>query len=103
MDTSKKTACALGYKKVLVVGDHCTRFAIANPIKDEIVSKIATFLFERSRSVFSSPARLVSDRGKPLVSAVFRFLCERVGANKVKTSSCHPQTDRIVEHQQDSL
>jgi transposase InsO family protein len=90
-------ASVRGHKKALVIGDHFTRFVIAIPIKDETASTIATILFERWISVFGPPVRLVSDQGKPLVSAVVRHLCERIGTNKIETSAYHPQTDGFVE------
>jgi Integrase core domain len=98
MDTTEKfPASVRGHKKELVIGDLFTRFVIAIPIKDEAASTIATILFERWISVFGPPVRLVSDQGKPLVSAVVRHLCVRIGTNKIETSAYHPQTDGFVE------
>lgn len=86
-----------GCKKVVVIGDLFTRFMQAIPTKDETSETIAKVLFERWISVFGPPVRILSDQGKPFVSAVIKCLCQKVGSQKIFTSPYHPQTDGCVE------
>jgi transposase InsO family protein len=86
-----------GYGKVVVIRDLFTRLAVAVPVKEESASTIANTLFDRWISIFGPPRRLLSDQGKPFVSAMVKHLCERIGTEKIETSAYHPQTDGMVE------
>jgi transposase InsO family protein len=85
------------YRKVVVIGDLFTRLVVAVPVKEESASTIANTLFDRWISIFGPPRRLLSDQGKPFVSAMVKHLCERIGTEKIETSAYHPQTDGMVE------
>jgi transposase InsO family protein len=92
-----------GYGKVVVIRDLFTRLVVAVPVKEESASTIANTLFGRWISIFGPPRRLLSDQGKPFVSATVKHLCERIGTEKIETSAYHPQTDGMVERHNRTL
>jgi Integrase zinc binding domain/Integrase core domain len=86
-----------GEQKVVVIGDVKSRFIVAVPCKDEHAEMLSTILWERWFAVFG-PEQLLTDLGKPLVSAIMRKLCARAGVSKMFSSAYHPQCNGMIEH-----
>jgi hypothetical protein len=86
-----------GCSKVAVIGDLVTRFMVAVPLRDEKAETIAKVLFDRWIAIFGPPLRLLSDQGKPFVSAMVKYLRAKVGTEKTETAPYHPQSDGYVE------
>jgi hypothetical protein len=84
-------------KTVVVIGDVKCRFVLAVPCRDEHAGTLSTILWERWFAVFSPPEHLLTDLGKPLLSAIMRNMCARAGVAKTFTSGCHPQCNGMVE------
>jgi hypothetical protein len=53
-------------------------------------------MWERWFAVFSPPEYLLTDLGKPLLSAIIRNLCARAGAAKIFTSGYPPQCNGMM-------
>jgi hypothetical protein len=86
-----------GCSKVAVVGDLFTRFMDAVPLRDEKAETIAEVSFDRGIAICGPPLRLLSDQGKPFVSAMVKYLCAKEGTEKIETAPYHPQSDGCVE------
>jgi transposase InsO family protein len=85
-----------GCLKAAVVGDLSTRFIVSLTLRDEEVEAIAEVLFDRWIAIFGPTLRLLSDKGKPFVSALVKYLCAKVGTGKIETAPYYPQSDGSV-------
>jgi transposase InsO family protein len=70
---------------------------VAVQVRDEKAETIAEVLFDRWIAIVGPPLRLFSDRGKPFVSSIVKYLCAKVGTEKIETAPYHPQSDGCVE------
>ena len=84
-------------KNVLVFTDHFTRYSMVFVTKDQKAKTVAQILYERFISVFSMPAKLLSDRGVNFTSALVEELCLAFGIKKCRTTAYHTQCNGQVE------
>ena len=87
----------LSIKKVLVITDHFTRYALAVLMKDQMAKTVAKVLYERFVVVFSMPVKLLSDWGANFTSALVEQLCTTFGIQKCQTTVYHLQCNGQVE------
>jgi Integrase zinc binding domain len=71
-----------GAQKVVEIGDMKSRFVLAVPCKDEHEETLSKNLWERWFAVFGPPEHLLTDLGKPLVSAIMRNLWRARGCQE---------------------
>ena len=82
---------------VLVITDHFTRYSMAFITKDQKAKTVAQILYERFISVFSVPAKLLSDTGVNFTSRLVEELCSAFGIKKCRTTAYHAQCNGQVE------
>ena len=85
-------------KNVLVMTDHFTHYALAVSMKDQMAKTMAKVLYERFIVVFSTHAKLLSDREANFTSALVEELCTAFSIQKCQTTTYHPQCNGQVEH-----
>lgn len=86
-----------GYKHILVVTDHFTKYACAYPTRTQHASVVAKILVEQFIVHYGIPERLHSDQGANFEGRVIKQLCELLGMKKSRTTPYHPQGDGITE------
>ena len=88
---------ASGYKHMLVITDHFTRWVEAYPLRDEKASTIADVLVNEFISRFGVMKRVHSDQGRNFVGAVMKAVCELLDIQQSQTSSYHPMGNAMTE------
>ena len=86
-----------GYKHILVVTDHFTKYTCAFPTRSQHASVVAKILMEQFVVHYGIPERLHSDQGANFEGNVIRGLCKLLGMKKSRTTPYHPQGDGITE------
>ena len=86
-----------GKKYILVFTDHYTKYAEAFAVEKQDAETIAHFYVKEIICRYGAPTKLLSDRGKAFIGEVLTRVCKRLGIEKLKTSSMHPQTNGHTE------
>ena len=84
-------------KKVLVMTDHFTRYALAVVTKDQTAKTVAKVFYEHFIAVFKVPTKLLSDRGVNFMSTLVEELCSAFGIQKCRTTAYHAQCNGQVK------
>jgi hypothetical protein len=87
---------ARGYKGLLVLTDHLSRYPVAYPLITKEASEIARRLWEFI-SLFGPPKSLLSDNGSEFVNSTVAELTTLHGVDRVVTAPYHPNTNGQVE------
>ena len=80
-----------GYRDILVITDHFTRYAVAIPTKDQKATTTADHLWKDFMVHYGFPSRIHSDQGRNFESSVIKRLCQITGVEKTRTTPYHPQ------------
>ena len=88
---------------VLVMQDHFSKHVVAYVVKDQKARTVAKELRWGYFGLFGAPAYLVSDRGSAFTGKVVESLAKLYGVQKIRTSSCHAQTNGQVEWMNQTL
>jgi len=86
-----------GNRKILVITDYFTRWAIARPIPRETAEIVADILLDEIFTKFGAPEVIISDRGSAFQSKVLRELFTDFRSKHVMSSPYHPQTNGLTE------
>ena len=86
-----------GYRYLLALIDHFSKFPVLIPMKIVDSESIAQAIFSKWISLFGTPDSFHSDRGSNLNSELVMKLCRNLGIRKTKTTPYYPQGDGIVE------
>jgi exodeoxyribonuclease III len=86
-----------GYKYVLTVIDHFSRYPLAIPIASRRQDAVVHALHRHLVCVFGPPMLLLSDLEKSFVSKVTKGLLAKMGITKLDTSGYQPQANGCVE------
>ncbi|MCP4474228.1 MAG: transposase family protein, partial [Gammaproteobacteria bacterium] len=97
MDVLKLPMSVRGNGYVLVLQDYLTKFLFAYPIPRETAQVIAKTLVNNFFWAFGLPRELLTDRGSAFISDLFQQLEACYEIKHLFTTSCHPQTDGLVE------
>jgi len=86
-----------GNRKILVITDYFTRWAIAHPIPRETAEIVADILLDEVFTKFGAPEVIISDRGSAFQSKVLRELFTDFRSKHVMSTPYHPQTNGLTE------
>ena len=86
-----------GNRYVLVYCDHLTRWVETIPFRRNDSAVMARVLVERIMCRHGAPATLLSDRGRPFMSALAKEVYRLLRVKKVSTAAYRPQTNGLVE------
>ena len=78
-------------KYVLIVTDHCTRYAQAFPSKSQTALTTAKLLWNNFILHYGFPAKFITDKGQNVESEFIENLCQVAGVKKLLTSPYHPK------------
>ena len=92
-----------GYKNVLVITDHFTKYAWAIPTTNQTAKTTANALYYQFFLHYGFPQYLLSDQGTNFKSQLIAELCNLIGTKKLFTSVYHPQTDGSTERMNRTL
>lgn len=84
-------------KRVQVIGDWFKIFTICIPIKDDKSETLAHSLYTKWVSLFGTPEKLLSDRGRNIMGTLTSHMCDAIDTKKVKMTSHNPQTNGMIE------
>ena len=82
---------------MLIVTDHCTRYAQAYPSKTQTALATAKLLWNNFIIHYGFPKKIISDQGCNFESELIANLYEVAGVQKLRTSPYHPQTNGQYE------
>ncbi|MCP4489766.1 MAG: transposase family protein, partial [Gammaproteobacteria bacterium] len=97
MDVLQLPLSESGNAYVLVLQDYLTKFLFAYPIPRETAQVIGKTLVNKFFWAFGLPRELLTDRGSAFISDLFQQLQPCYQIKHLLTTSCHPQTDGLVE------
>ena len=86
-----------GFKNILVITDHFSRYAQAIPTRNQTATTTAKALYENFFLHYGFPAKLHSDKGANFESKVIKKLCGIAGVLKTRTTPYHPMGNGMVE------
>lgn len=89
--------CQGGFKYVLVVTDHFTKYAAAFPTKNQEARTVARILVDQYFTQYGIPERINSDQAGSFQGRLMSNLSQMLGYEKSKTTPYHPQSDGICE------
>ena len=84
-------------ENVLVITDHCTRYAQAYVTKTQTAQMTAKTLWDKFTVHYGLPEKILTDQGHNFKSQLVADLCKLMGTQKVWTSPYHPQTNGQCE------
>ncbi|GFV49153.1 retrovirus-related Pol polyprotein from transposon 297 [Trichonephila clavipes] len=79
---------------VLVITDHCCKWAEIIPLKKASARVIADNFFDNYISRFGAAVKLISDNGPQFISDIFEHLSDRLDIRHVKTVVYRPRANR---------
>ena len=91
LETSK------GYKWILTITDHFTRWPIAIPLPDHRADTIAKAIYEHVICQYGIPVKILSDQGRELISEALLMMYDRWGIKRVQTGGYNPQANGACE------
>ena len=103
MDLLKLNETHRGHRHVLVMTDMFTKFTKVASLVDMEAVTVAGAFVDNWLSTFAAPEKLLTDRGSQFTSELFLALCRLIGVKKLFTTAYHPQTDGVVERNNQTL
>jgi hypothetical protein len=80
---------------MLTMSDGFTRWPIAVPLPDTKASTVCDAIYTYLLAVFGCPLRILTDRGKQLISKAVHYLCKRWGIRSIATSGYQAQANPV--------
>ena len=86
-----------GYRYILVIIDHFTKYVNIYPMKNQTAETVAKHIFEDYVTEHGIPETLHTDQGRQFESRLVQQLCDKLGIRKSRSSPYHPQGAGMVE------
>lgn len=86
-----------GHRYIVAAICYLTKWVEAEPLRLQNSSEIALFIYNRIITVHGCPRVIISDNGKPFVSALINSVCARFGIIHRTSSPYHPETNGLIE------
>ena len=86
-----------GYKHLLVVVDHFTKWVEVYPLKTQEAGEVAAVLVNEFISRWGVPQSFHSDQGANFCGTVFKEMCRLLGIDKTQTSPGWPAGNGVCE------
>ena len=86
-----------GYEHILVITDHFTRYAQANPSRNQTAKTTARLLFDTIFCHYGYHSCLHSDQGRNFESEVIKELCAIANVDKTRTTPYRPMGNGMPE------
>ncbi len=96
------TDCVQGYRYVLTVVDHYSRFVTFFPLKTKHTHNIIEHMWQYVAD-YGPPSNIVMDNGGKFISKDFRDFCTRHSITACYTTPYHPQGNGITERMHRTL
>lgn len=80
-----------GFRYILVVVDHFTKFINMYAMKDQTAATVSKHLFEDYVREHGLPDVLHTDQGRQFESTLVHQLCKQLGIKKTRSSPYHPK------------
>eukprot|EP00057_Strongylocentrotus_purpuratus_P015075 XP_011669549.1 PREDICTED: uncharacterized protein LOC105440753 isoform X1 [Strongylocentrotus purpuratus] len=96
-DIAELPSSRRGFRYILVVTDHFSKYVNIFPMKDQTAPTIAKHLFEEYVKEHGIPETLHTDQGRQFESRLVQELCSKLGIKKSRSTPYHPQGAGIVE------
>jgi len=103
MDIMYLPTSAEGYRYVLTLIDHFSRYLIMVPLKDQTAETIAEAIVLNFILTFGVPQSVLSDQGQNFLSLVWQNICKLLGVKKLRTSPYRPQCNGKTESVQGKI
>lgn len=97
MDYLTLEASKGGFKYILVITDHFTKYALAIPTKDMTAKTTAEAFFNSFVVHYGLPHRIHTDQGANFEGKLIKDLCKMMGVEKSRTTPFHPQGNGCCE------
>lgn len=85
------------YQYCLTIIDRFTRWPVAVPLKDMTAETVVTSFFDHWISHYGTPTKITTDQGSQFESQLFKAFASFIGAQKIRTTTYHPQSNGLVE------
>ena len=88
---------------ILVWEDYATRWSEAIPLADTSAASIGKAFWFNIVCKYGCPRTVLTDLGRNFMSSVFEELLRYTKTDRLRTTAYHPQTDGLVERQNQTL
>ena len=92
-----------GNVAILVWEDYATRWSEAIPLEDTSAATLGKAFWFHVVCRFGCPRTVLTDLGRNFVSSMFEELLRYTKTSRLRTTAYHPQTDGLVERQNQTL
>jgi Reverse transcriptase (RNA-dependent DNA polymerase)/RNase H-like domain found in reverse transcriptase/Integrase zinc binding domain/Integrase core domain/Chromo (CHRromatin Organisation MOdifier) domain len=103
MDLVKLPATPAGYRYVLVLVDHLSKYGVAVALKSKKATTVARAFVEEWILKRGRPDSILSDNGGEFVNALLSEVNRLFGIQHTKTAPYRPQSDGLVENRNRTL
>jgi hypothetical protein len=91
------------YIGLIVMVDHFTKFSVSVKLTNFSSDSAMTAIKENYIDLYGSPEVIQSDQGPQFESELFKLFCKMHGICKVRSTAYHPQSNGLVERQNQTL
>ena len=86
-----------GHCYILVIGDYCSKWTEAFPMKNKCADRVADLLIDNIILRFGMPLVIHSDQCREFENGLMKYVCALLGCTKTRTAPYHPESDGMIE------